>query len=135
MHLVQDLNSLIGLIAVVLVVAYGLRPGKAADAALPRRLRAQERYAWISLYLLTAAALSVAFFLRHGRPRARCPAGVVPLSGAAIATLRGLAAALVAVSIGLTLRLRRVRLPAPRGAVDTERLAIVRTAARSLRGP
>jgi hypothetical protein len=39
----------------------------------------------------------------------------VPISGAAIATLRGLAAALVAVSIGLTVRLRRAALHPPRG--------------------
>lgn len=110
-HLVQDLNSLIGLIAVALVMAYGLRPGNAADAALPRRLRAPERYAWIALYVLAAAALSGAFFFwRHWPALNSMPAMVVPLSGAAIAILRGLAAALVVVSIGLTVRLRRAGL-------------------------
>ncbi len=114
-HLVQDLNSLIGLIVVALVIAYGLRPGKAADAALPRRLRASERYAWIALYVLTAAALSGIFFLwRHGPAPSLMPVRVVPLSGAAIAILRGLAAALLAVSVGLTVRLRREG-PPPRG--------------------
>ena len=102
MHLVQDANSLIGLIAVALVVVYGLRPAHAGDGAAPRRLQARERYAWIAAYVLTAAALSGIFFLwRHHRPT------TVPLSAAAIATLRGLTAAIVAVSIALTARLRR----------------------------
>jgi hypothetical protein len=112
MNLVQDLNSLIGLIAVALVVVYGLRPGNAAERALPRRLRAHERYAWIALYVLTAAALSGAFFLsrQHWPALSSMPARAVPLSAAAIAILRGIAAALVVVSIGLTLRLRRAGL-------------------------
>jgi hypothetical protein len=115
-HLVQDLNSLLGLIAVALMVAYGLRPGNAAEAPLPRRLQAHERYAWIALYVLTAAALSgVFFFWRHRFALSQVPARVVPLSAAAIAILRGLTAALVAVSIALSLRLRRAGLPAPRG--------------------
>jgi hypothetical protein len=107
LQLVQDLNSLIGLIAVVLLVAYGLRPGKATDRALPRRLPARERYAWIAAYVLTAVALSGALLLLRHRPgRSSIPLLVVPLGSAAIAVLRGLAAALVAVSIALTVRLR-----------------------------
>jgi Domain of unknown function (DUF4184) len=107
LQLVQDLNSLIGLIAVVLVIVYGLRPGKAADRALPRRLSARERYAWISAYVLSAAALSGALLmLRHRPGGSSIPLLVLPLSSAAIAVLRGLAAALVAVSIALTVRLR-----------------------------
>ena len=107
-HLMQDLNSLIGLIAVVLVVAYGLRPGKAADRALPRRLQAGERYGWIAAYVLTAAALTGTFLLlRHPPGGNSIPVLIVPLNSAAIAILRGLAAALIAVSIALTIRLRR----------------------------
>jgi hypothetical protein len=108
LQLMQDLNSLIGLIAVILVVAYGLRPGKAADRALPRRLSAPERYAWIAAYVVAAAALSGAFLLLRHRPgRSSIPLLVVPLSSAAIAVVRGLAAALIAVSIALAARLRR----------------------------
>jgi hypothetical protein len=115
-NLVQDLNSLLGLIAVALMVAYGLRPGNAAEAPLTRRLRALERYAWIGLYVLMAAALSgLFFFWRHRLSLSQTPALVVPLSAAAIASLRGLTAALVAVSIALTVRLRRAGLLAPRG--------------------
>jgi len=108
MQLMQDLNSLIGLVVVIVVVAYGLRPGKAGDAALPRRLRAPERYAWIAAYVLTAAALTSALFLlRHPPGRITIPLRSGPLSSAAIATVRGLFAALVVVSIALTVRLRR----------------------------
>jgi Domain of unknown function (DUF4184) len=108
LQLVQDLNSLIGLISVVLVVAYGLRPGKAADAAMPRRLRARERYAWVAAYVLVAAALSgVLLLLRHRPSRSSSALLIVPLSSAAIAVLRGLGAGLIAVSIALTIRLRR----------------------------
>ena len=113
--LLQDLNSLIGLIVVVLVVAYGLRPGKAADRTLPRRLQARERYAWIAVYILVAAALTGTFFLLRHRPgRNSNPLLIVPLSSAAIATLRGMTAALLAISIALTVRLRRAR-PNPPG--------------------
>jgi hypothetical protein len=115
MQLVQDLNSLIGLIVVALVVVYGLRPGKAADAALPRRLRAPERYAWIAGYVLTAAALTgTLLLLRHRPDRNPNPLLTVPLNSVAIAILRGLAAALIAVSVALTVRLRRAG-PEPRG--------------------
>jgi len=113
MQLVQDVNSLIGLIAVAAVVAYGLRPGKPADASLPRRLRARERYAWVAAYVLTAAAFGGVFLLWRQHPgRSAIPALIVPLGSAAIAVLRGLAAALVAVSIAVTIRLRRAD---PRG--------------------
>jgi len=110
LQLVQDLNSLIGLIAVALVVAYGLRPGNATDAAMPRRLRPPERYAWIAAYVLTAAAFSGALFLlRHRSGRSYIPVmWGPPLSSAAIAILRGIAAALITVSIALAVRLGRV---------------------------
>jgi hypothetical protein len=115
-NLVQDLNSLLGLIAVALMLAWGLRPGNAAEPPLPRRLRAHERYAWIALYVLTAAALSGAFFLwRHHLVLNQRALLAVPLSAAAIAILRGLAAALIAVSIALTVRMRRAGLLTPRG--------------------
>jgi hypothetical protein len=108
LQLMQDLNSLIGLIVVVLVVAYGLRPGKAGDRALPRRLRAPERYAWVAAYLATAAALTGTFLaLRHRPGQPPNPLLVIPLDSAAIAVLRALAAALILVSIAITVRLRR----------------------------
>jgi Domain of unknown function (DUF4184) len=119
LRLVQDLNSLVGLIAVVLVVAYGLRPGRAADRALPRRLPAYERYAWIVAYMLLAAALSAVFLLsRHWPDRSANPLLIVPLNSAAIAILRGLAAALIVIGIAVTIRLRRAG-QGPRGEPTT----------------
>ena len=107
-HLVQDANSLIGLIAVALVVAYGLRAGKPGDAAVPRRLSARERYAWTVAYVGVAAALSGTFFwIAQRPPGGASPVPALHLSAAAIAILRGMAAALFLVSIGLRARLRR----------------------------
>jgi hypothetical protein len=108
--LMQDLNSLIGLVVVALVIVYGLRPGTAADRALPRRLAGRERYAWIAAYLLAAAALTGAFLLIRHRPNANLWQ-FLPLNYAAIAVLRGLAAALIAVSVALSVRLRRAGEP------------------------
>jgi hypothetical protein len=102
-HLLQDANSVIGLVVVLAVLAYGLRPGRPGDAAVVRRLRPAERRLWIAAYVLAAVALSGAFLLWHHAPAAN--AFSVPISGAAIATLRGLAGALVGVSVLLTVRL------------------------------
>jgi hypothetical protein len=108
-HLVQDANSLIGLVAVALVVAYGLRPGRTGDAAMPRRLQRRERSGWIAAYGLAAAGLSGIFFSLARRPSlGGNPLLAVPLSAAAIASLRGMGAALVLVSIALAMRLRRL---------------------------
>jgi hypothetical protein len=115
--LLQDLNSLIGLIVVILVVAYGLRSGKAADRALPRRLGTRERYAWILGYVLSAGGLTAAFFVFKHRPaRAFYPLSIGPLNSTAVAILRGLAAALLVLGIALTVRLRRAGAK-PRGEV------------------
>jgi hypothetical protein len=114
----EDLNSLIGLIAVILMVAYGLRRGNPADAALPRRLGARERYAWIATYVLAAAALTWVFFhWRHQLIRSAVAERIGPLSSAAVAVLRGLAAALIAVGVAVTVRLRRAGKD-PRGELD-----------------
>jgi hypothetical protein len=105
-HLLQDVNSVVGLVVVIAIAAYGLRPGQPADAALARRLKSSERRIWIAAYVLAAAALSGAFFL--GRRHAAL--GLIifsrPWSSAAIAMLRGAAAALIPIGAALTLRLR-----------------------------
>jgi Domain of unknown function (DUF4184) len=107
-RLLQDASSLVGLVVVVAILAYGLRPGRGvASAAAPRRLRAGERRAWIAAYMLSAAALTGAFFLMR-RPESAAHSAALPVGGAAIAVLRGVAAALLIVSLGLNLRLRRL---------------------------
>ena len=107
-RLLQDVSSLLGLVVVVAILAYGLRPGRGvAAAAAPRRLRTGERRAWIGAYVLTASALTGAFFLMR-RPESAAHGAALPVGGAAIAVLRGVAAALLIVSLCLNLRLRRL---------------------------
>ena len=104
-HLLQDANSLIGVIIVVAIALYSLRPGRAVASWPPRRLQRAERAIWIGGFALTAAAFSSLFFvLRH---HAQIPGVVVPISSAAIAVLRGLAAAVLLIAIALNMRLRR----------------------------
>jgi hypothetical protein len=98
-HLLQDANSIAGLIVVIAILAYGLRPGKPGDELASRRLERTERWIWIFGYLVVTAALSGLFFVsRH--------AAFGTLSGAAIALLRGAAGALISISAALGLRLR-----------------------------
>jgi len=110
--LMQDLSSLIGLVLVLGLVAYGLRRG--SEPAVPNRLvPGTERRRWVLAYVLGALAASVAFYFaaRWGQPPhhsifARVSAGVI---AALVAALRGLAAALLGVSLALDLRLRALR--------------------------
>lgn len=104
-RLLQDANSLAGLIVVIAILAYGLRRGPAAQPALRRRLDTGERRAWIGVYVLAAAALSSIFFLMK-HPESTAHGLLLPISSTAIAVLRGLAAALLSVSVCLQLRLR-----------------------------
>jgi len=102
-RLMQDGSSLLGLIVVLAVVLYGLRGGAREPVPVQRRLGAAERCAWSGAYLLTALILSSAFFLmRHPALTTSLEA---PLGGAAIAVLRGLAAALLCVTAALRFRL------------------------------
>jgi hypothetical protein len=104
-HLMQDAHSLIGVIIVVAIVLYSLRPGRAAASWPRRRLQRAERAIWIGVFALSAAAFSSLFFvLGH---HVQMPGVVVPISGAAIAMLRGLAAAVLLIAIALNMRLRR----------------------------
>jgi Domain of unknown function (DUF4184) len=105
-HLLQDASSLLGLAVVTVIIAYGLRPARGPEPKrCGRRLRALERGLWIGAYVLMAGFLSGAFLVArlHAKPPA---AHVVPLNGAAIATLRGLGVALLLVSVILHLRLQ-----------------------------
>ncbi|MGA2190374.1 MAG: DUF4184 family protein [Steroidobacteraceae bacterium] len=102
----QDVSSLIGLGLVLVFVAYGLRPGRRADGVPARKLRPLERLAWIMAYLVMALVLAVLFlFIRRPHFLAGGSLAVV-VGNYAIAALRGFAAALAVMSLGLTLRLR-----------------------------
>jgi hypothetical protein len=105
-RIMQDLGSLVGLMLVLALVAYALRRG--AEQAVPNRsLGAAERQRWVLAYAITAIALSVAFhwFTRIGLPTPRSIIGLA--YEVAVAALRGLAAALLLVSLALQFRLRR----------------------------
>jgi len=104
-YVLQDLGSLIGLAAVLAMVCYGLRRGP--QAAVPNRLvPGGERRVWMLIYALVAVGFAAAFYIwvRLGQPPTHSI--VARVSAMAIASLRGLAAALVCVSLALDLRLR-----------------------------
>jgi hypothetical protein len=104
-YVMQDLGSLIGLAAVLAMVCYGLRRGP--QPAVPNRLvPSRERRIWMLIYVLVALSVSAAVYMwpRLGQPPIHSI--VARASGMAIASLRGLAAALVAVSLALDVRLR-----------------------------
>ncbi len=105
----QDLSSLIGLVAVLALVAYGLRRGH--EPAVPNRLvpRTERR----------AVGAGLCAGRRGHKPRVlccgcdghsrRCTRDSRSISTMAVAALRGLAAALLGVSVVLDLRLRALR--------------------------
>src|SRR5271165_6623954 len=104
----QDLSSLFGLVLVLGVVAYGLRRGQ--ERAVPDRLVTRtERRWWVLGYVLVAVAFSGAFYVAVRWGQAPLHSVFGRISAVAIAALRGLAAALLAVSLALDLRLRALR--------------------------
>lgn len=107
-RLLQDVSSLVGLGVVLILVAYGLRPGRPGDTRPVRRLRAGERQAWIVACVLMTAILA-GLFLAIRRPPSPVQSFALWVGTYAIAALRGCAGALVVVSLALTLRLRANR--------------------------
>jgi protein-S-isoprenylcysteine O-methyltransferase Ste14 len=104
----QDVSSLIGLFLVLAAVAYGLRSGPRAEVP-ERRLGAAERRAWTAAYVTAAIAITGLFLvIRHPHYGVGRSLALV-IGNYAIAALRGFAAALVAVSLALLLRLRTGR--------------------------
>jgi uncharacterized protein DUF4184 len=107
-YVLQDLGSLIGFAAVLAMVCYALRPGR--QPAVPNRLvPRRERIEWIVLYSGALVGSSIAFYVwpRLGQPVWHSIVGRV--SDVAVASLRGLAAALLCVSLALQIRLRALR--------------------------
>jgi hypothetical protein len=106
-YVLQDLGSLIGLAAVLAMMGYGLRRGH--EVAVPNRLvPSRERLVWLLIYALAAAIFTASFYawVKLGQPPTRSIAARA--SGTAVASLRGLAAALICVSLALDLRLRQL---------------------------
>jgi hypothetical protein len=104
-RLAQDLSSLVGLAVLFCFLAYALRKGAPAPAPL-RPLRKAERRAWVLAYLLVALSLAAAdYWLMNLGPR-HFHSLSTKVDYAAVASLRGLAGALLGVSLALRARLR-----------------------------
>jgi hypothetical protein len=104
-RLLEDVSSLIGLAVVLVVVIYGLRRDYGPEEAPARRLRPRERHVWILTYAVTASLLAGVFLVMRGSHVFGHSVAFM-IGNIAIATLRGFAAALVLVSVGLSVRLR-----------------------------
>jgi hypothetical protein len=107
-YVLQDLSSLLGLMLVIALVAYGLRRGR--EQPIPDRLvPSSERHRWLLAYVIGALAISGALYLRARLGDLPSHSIILRAYEIAVATLRGLAAALVGVSLALDLRLRALR--------------------------
>jgi hypothetical protein len=107
-RLLQDGSSLVGLILVLVFVAYALRRG-GVSAVRERPLGLTERSAWLAGYGL-AVLLCAGFFLSLRHPSAADGRALgVWVGYSAIAALRGFAAAVLFVSLCLQVRLRANR--------------------------
>ena len=104
-RLLQDISSLVGLVLVLAIVAYGLRGGRAVDAALTRSLSPRERYAWIAAYAVVSAVLGGFFWLKHP-PHPLSQSLPIMVGNCAVAALRGCSSALLGVSVCLQFKLR-----------------------------
>jgi hypothetical protein len=101
----QDVSSLLGLVVVVWLIWRAWRAPSPTPVG-SRRLTSAQRLSWIMAYVLTACAVGTAdLLLVHANEPYGLRGG--PISHAAIAGLRGLAASALAVSACLRLRLQR----------------------------
>jgi hypothetical protein len=103
-RLLQDGSSLLGLLAVAAMVLYGARRGRTPP--VPNRLlsRTERRY-WALAYVGVAVVLGAAFFAVSRLLDTKFSVTAIA-NELAIASLRGLAIALITVSLALRLRLR-----------------------------
>jgi hypothetical protein len=109
-RLLQDVSSLVGLVIVMGLVWYGLRRG--GEKPVPARpLQPAERRMWVSIYVLAAVALSVAWLLWARSVESAWRFRVFIANDIAIASLRGLAMALLCTSAALRWRLCALRSP------------------------
>ena len=104
-YVLQDLGSFLGLVAVLAMVCYGFRRGP-QSAVANRLVASRERFAWLSLYALVAIAFTAGFHIWATYAQAPSHSIIMRASAIAVASLRGLAAALLVVSLSLDVRLR-----------------------------
>jgi hypothetical protein len=104
-RLLQDLSSLLGLMAVIIMICYGLRRGDAAPI-LNRRLPTTERRTWNWSFLAVTLILFAAF-AAMGRWLDPFPFGITSMMyDVAVASLRALATAVIVLAVALQVRLR-----------------------------
>jgi hypothetical protein len=103
-------SSLVGLL-VVLWVAWRALAAPAAQPGLARPLDARQRRVWTAAYALAAAATGAGFFLLMQWTDTHRWSLSAAANEAAISALRGMATALLGVSIFLRLRLSRLTSP------------------------
>jgi len=89
---------------VIGVIIYGLRRDSGPEEAPTRTLRPRERLVWILTYAVTALLLAALFLVMRRSSFGHSLNFII--GNFAIATLRGFAAALVLVSLCLSVRLR-----------------------------
>jgi hypothetical protein len=104
-RLAQDLSSLVGLALMFGFLVYALRRGPPAPTA-PRPLHKAERRAWVLAYLLIALSLAAADYWLMSLGSRHFHSLSTKVDYAAVASLRGLAGALLGVSLALRARLR-----------------------------
>ncbi len=114
-HLMQDLSSLVGLLLVATAAVFALRAGRPDPLVRPARPIGQsERLVWSTGYLVAAAVLTGLFLIMHPLPDASGRNLGFAIETTAIAALRGLAAAVILVSLAVMFRLRAARAPRAR---------------------
>lgn len=107
-YLMQDLGSVIGLAAVMLMVGYALRAG--TQAPVPNRpVPRTERSTWVLIYITAAIVFSFGMYFWSPFDQSISPSITGRVSVVAVASLRGLTAALLCVSLALRVRLRALR--------------------------
>jgi hypothetical protein len=104
----QDVSSLLGLGIVIGWLVWALRKPRGTVCG-PRTLSVRQRHAWVSAYVLTAVAFATADILLVPSNEPYGLGTSLSLSHAAIASLRGLAVAVLGVSLCLDLKLRAAR--------------------------
>ncbi len=103
--LLQDGSSLIGLVVVAGFVLYGLRRGH--EQPVPARpLAPAARRAWVLIYLAATLLLSAAWWLWARLTEPTVHSVTLSIYHMAVATMRGLATALLITSLALDWRLR-----------------------------
>jgi hypothetical protein len=104
-YVMQDLGSVIGLAAVLAMAGYSLRRGHQPKVS-NRLMPSPERIGWMLTYVLAGLSYTAAFYAwaKFGQPPTHSI--ILRASLIAIASLRGLTAALVSVSFVLDFRLR-----------------------------